>query len=53
MINFVEWFCEGSIYLYLIPYPYDDGFNLGMLEAMRMGHASHYVRTPHLPHPTR
>ncbi len=35
--DFFDMIRKGKVYLFLIPAPYEDAYNLGMLEAMKMG----------------
>jgi len=47
--EFEDAFRSGRIYLYAIRYPYNDGFNLAMLEAMAMGMAIVTIENPSSP----
>lgn len=35
--EFFDMISKGKVYIFLIPAPYEDAYNLGMLEAMKMG----------------
>ena len=47
--EFVEAFRSGRIFLYTTRFPYNDGYNTAMLEAMRMGMAIVTVENPSSP----
>jgi len=47
--SFKKVFCSHRIYLYTIKYPYGDGYNTAMLEAMKMGMAILTVENPSSP----
>ena len=42
-------FRQGRIYLYTVRYPFGDGYNTSLLEAMRLGHAIVTVANPSSP----
>lgn len=47
--EFVSVFCRHRVYLYTVRYPYGDGYNTAMLEAMSMGMAVVSVPNPSSP----